>query len=387
MLKVQELRSLLSQIVQPLPAVHADLSNALDLVLAESVLVTEDDPPFDRSAMDGYAVREDAKAGLFQISAETPPGVPASEPPAEGEALRVLTGSALPQGVRVIPQEKTIPGEDQVMIPSIAGPSHVRKRGSALRAGDCLLAAGTQLSPTAIAALASAGKVTPIVHRPPSVAHLTTGREIVPPETQPGPGEIRNSNGPLLRALLTQSGAHLVNQSHVLEDLDSAWEHCRNEGLDEADVLLISGGASVGPHDHSGELLQRLGYELVCQSVNCRPGKPLLVGVRGSQIAFGLPGNPVSHFVTFHLFVKPVLLRLRGAAWPEFQKTTLQSGQIQSDSRETYWPAQRTEQGAHALPWLDSGHLAALLPVNALLRIPPETLPQPGALLEMLPCS
>jgi molybdopterin molybdotransferase len=384
MMTVLELRSRLAQFVQPLPPLPLPLNEALGRFLAQPLLAPSDEPAFDRSAMDGYAVPADSSPGRFRVVAKTQPGEPAAPAPLQGEAVRVLTGSALPPGVRVVMQEDVQIHPDHLLIPSISGPTHVRLRGSALKAGDPLLQG--KLSPAALALLASAGIASPTVHRTPTVAHLTTGREIIPAHAVPGPGQIRDSNGPLIRALVTTSGGSVCFQEHVLEEVAPALELCRQPLVHDADVLLVSGGASVGPHDHSAELLQNLGFDLICQRIDCRPGKPLIAGIRGRQLAFALPGNPVSHFVTFHLFVKPVLRRLLGGPWPEFQRVTLRQGLIEPNPRETFWPARASHEVADALPWLDSGHLAALLPVNALLRIPPNTTPTEGATLEMIPC-
>jgi molybdopterin molybdotransferase len=219
------------------------------------------------------------------------------------------------------------------------------------------------------------------------VFHLTTGSEVVEASVQPGPGQIRNTNAPLIRALLGEEGALWTGSQHAGEDPREALQICRDKEASAADLLLVSGGASGGAHDHTGEVLQALGFEIVCRKVNCRPGKPLLVGIKGGQVAVGLPGNPVSHFVTFHVFVRRLLALLGGLPCAVWKRVSLREGGVlRPDPRETFWPATVDAGGAVALPWLDSGHLGALVGVNALIRVPSGKQPLAGGLVEVLCC-
>jgi molybdopterin molybdotransferase len=153
------------------------------------------------------------------------------------------------------------------------------------------------------------------------------------------------------------------------------------------DLLLISGGSSVGAHDHTGEVLEQLGFETVCRKVNCRPGKPLLIGIRQEQVAVGLPGNPVSHFATFHVFVRQILAGLGALPSAVWKRVPLCNAEaLRPDPRETFWPALLHDSGVDALPWLDSGHLGALVGVNALIRVPGGKQPLAGELVEVLCC-
>jgi molybdopterin molybdotransferase len=190
-----------------------------------------------------------------------------------------------------------------------------------------------------------------------------------------------------MRALVEESGASYTTHHHVDESLSYALLACKDRAIQEADLLFISGGASHGKHDHTAELLERLGFALICRKVNCRPGKPFLLGIRGSQVAIGLPGNPVSHFVTFHLFVRRVIHRLAGWSLPLREEAILTEGTpLQSHERETFWPALLNNCGVTPLPWLDSGDLTALLKVNALIRIPSSTIPSIGSSVEIIRC-
>ena len=387
MLSVDQLRDLINARVAPLAARQVALSEARGLRLAQEVLAPSDEPAFDRSAMDGFAIEIGASTGFFRVVGESLPGGAVPRGVAAGEALRVFTGSALPPGVRVVMQEDTESLGDGVQVRAIGRPTHVRLRGSAVRQGGKVLPEGCLLSPACLAILAAAGVVRPRVTGRPGVAHLTTGTEIIEASREPAPGQIRNTNAPLIQALLEESGASLLAHRHAGEDPREGLAICREDAFELADVLLISGGSSGGAHDHPGEILEALGFESVCRRVSCRPGKPLIIGVKEGRVALGLPGNPLSHFVIFHVFVRHVLSRLAGLPVAAWKKQRLCPGAvIAADSRETFWPAALSEDGVSALLWLDSGHLNALAGVNALIRVPGGEKPLSGEFVEVVSC-
>jgi len=386
-LSVEQLLALLESRVPALADKAVGLDSARGLVLAEDLVAGADEPAFDRSAMDGFAVRGDAAPGVFQVVGECAPGAPVPESIGESEALRVFTGSALPPGVRVVMQEDVVFSGAAVEIPAVGGATHVRLRGSASRAGDVLVAKGAVLTPAVLAILASEGRVRPRVFARPRVAHLTTGSEVVDPCETPAQGQVRNTNSVLVRAMLEECGAVPAGHWHSGEALEESLDVCRRPEFEGADLLLVSGGASGGAHDHTARLLETLGFEIFCRRLDCRPGKPLIVGVRGHQMAMGLPGNPVSHFVTFQVFVRRVLARMAGASAPGFARVPLTGpGVVRQDARETFWPARLSSSGVEPLPWLDSGHLGALARVNALIRVPARTQPVAGNLVEVVVC-
>jgi len=390
MLTVAQLWSIIDAHANPAPPRRVPLGEVAGLVLAGEVRADRDQPAFDRSAMDGYAVAAGALPGTFRLVGEILPGQPAPAAPGIVEALRVFTGSALPAGVRVVMQEDVLAGAKDISIASIGGKDHVRRRGSAARQGDILLSPGVRLGPAEIALLASVGEIEPAVISAPRVVHLTTGSEIVPASQTPGPGEIRDTNGPLVRALVESCGAHYAAHRHVSESVDDALRAASEIRSEEADVLLISGGASVGGHDHTAEVLRRLGFELLCTRVLCRPGKPLIFGVDGRRLAFGLPGNPVSHFAVFHAFVRRALSGLMGLAQPTPLRARLEGGvPLVADARETFWPTRLDFRSAAlcvgAVDWLDSGDLGSLRGVDALIRLPASApAPSQGDAVEVL---
>jgi molybdopterin molybdotransferase len=223
-----------------------------------------------------------------------------------------------------------------------------------------------------LALLASAGCTQPLVNPRLRVVHFTTGDEIVPPEQTPGPGQVRDSNSILIRSLLPKFSCDL-EQAHLPENFEqakSAIGH-RPSVIENSDLLLISGGASVGDKDFTRPLLEWLGFEIVFSQVNIRPGRPLIFGQNGARVAFGLPGNPLSHFVCFHLFVATALEKLTGSEPPKFSRGMLAAKLEEAPNpRETLWPARLDAAGLHPLTWASSGDMTCMAETNALIRVP-----------------
>ncbi len=374
---------------KPLSAARAPLAEAFGRVLRETVYATEDLPTCDRSTRDGYAILQNDSSGFFQVvdtlhAADWKPLQLKS-----GETVRVATGAALPcENLRVVMQEDVERSGDKIKIIQRDNATNVRKRGEEMRAGEAVLQEGTNLNAGAMALLATVGCAQPLVSPRLRVLHFTTGDEIVPPEQTPKPGQIRDSNSILIHGLLQKFPCELA-QSHLRENFEMAKSQMSGfkTQLQNVDVLLISGGASVGDKDFTGELLAHLGFEIVFSRLNIRPGAPLIFGVNGPRIAFGLPGNPVSHFVCFHLFVAAALKRLSGAEPQIFLQDALASKLDEApNSRESFLPARLDASGLHPLKWLSSGDLRCLMETNALIRIPANSSPMDaGTGVDFLP--
>ena len=373
----QALAQIDSLIPQPLEAKSVPIENALHRVLREPAISPEDQPPIDRSSIDGYLVHPDQNKGRVRLFSTYPPGQPAPPLPPLGSAVRILTGSSLPAHGALIMQEDTLltePGFIELLKAPTS--SLVRSKGSHSKKGDTLLSAPHLLQPGSISLLASLGMTQPKVSRLPRVAHLATGAELVDPDKKPALGQIRDSNSILIHSLLASYSADLVWQKRVgdtRELFTQSVEQCLNL---QPDILLLSGASSVGDHDHAFSVLEELGFNILFRTVSVRPGKPLILAQKGSTLAFGLPGNPLSHFVCFHLFVRRALLRLFGLTPTPFLSATLLPGApIKPDSRETWWPCHlQSTQGlltAQPLPWRDSSDLSCLARTNALLRVHP----------------
>ena len=267
--------------------------------------------------MDGFALRAEDTPGTLRVVERTAAGRPASLAVGAGEAIGIATGAVVPEGAdAVIPFEYVVEHDNSVRIDgSVDSGANVRPRGGDVRAGDVVVPAGTPLGPAQIGALAAAGLADVQCGARPRAAVVTTGTELRPPGEPLGPGQVYEANGVMLAAALVGAGASVESLAAVADDRD-AHRAALARGL-EADILVTSGGVSVGPHDLVRGVEAELGVEEVFWRVAVKPGKPVSFGVRGGTLVFGLPGNPVSSLVCFELFVRPAVLALQGAASPE----------------------------------------------------------------------
>jgi molybdopterin molybdotransferase len=304
----------LAAVEQPLPAEDVAVHEALGRVLAEDVAAEHDVPAFANSAMDGFAVRSGPAGRTLAIVGESRAGAPAAVVVGDGEAVRISTGAALPDGADAVLQieRATVDGVRVTLDDDVDPGRNVRPAGDDLRAGATILAAGTRLGAAEIGLAVACGRATVACARAPRVVVLATGDELVAPGSRLGPGQLHETNGLTLAALATQAGAHVV-RSEVVPDTEAATRAAIARALDEVDVLVLSGGVSVGPHDHVKPALEALGVDEVFWRVALRPGRPTWFGTRGRTLVFGLPGNPVSAMVTFLLFARPALAALQGA--------------------------------------------------------------------------
>jgi molybdopterin molybdotransferase len=371
MLSVDQVWSQIDRQVRPLPPVRVPLGESFGRRLAKEILADADMPAFCRSAIDGFALPEGSEPGWFRVIGETKPGMAPFIAPSAGNAVKIFTGSALPEsGIGLVMVEDTVSELDKVMTRAAATGKYVRLRGSQAKRGDVLLPAGAVVNPGTVGLLAFVGASEPLVSPRARVAHLVTGSELVAANSEPPPGFIRDSNSPLIAALLAEAGANRTFHRHVSESVEASVAALKNE---DADLLLISGGASVGAYDGTRETLTRLGFVVHCSKVRCRPGKPLIFATQDTRAAFGLPGNPLSHFVCFHLFVRRAI-DVMSSRSPRRTIFVRNEGEApQPDPRETWWPASIRAEGAQllakAIPWKDSSDLTGLASANALLRI------------------
>ena len=296
----------------PLAAEDVPVGRAAGRVMAEQATAVTDLPPFDSSAMDGFAVRAADTPGRLSVVGQSAAGAPAQQELGAGQAIVISTGAVVPAGAdAVVPVERT---SGEVEVEAVSPGENIRPRGGDARIGDVVVEPGDVLRPAQLGALAAAGIATLRCARRPRVAVLATGTELRAPGEPLAPGEIYESNTVLLTAQLESAGAEVTVLVAVSDDV-RATRTAIERGLDH-DVLVTSGGVSVGPHDLVRGALAELGAEEVFWRVAVKPGKPIAFAVRKGTLVFGLPGNPVSSLVGFELFVRPALLALQGAREP-----------------------------------------------------------------------
>lgn len=366
----------LAPAVQPLgPAV-------LGQVLAEDVSSDLDMPPYDKALMDGYAARSADLAGgraVLAVVDEVLAGQTARRAVCPGEAVRIMTGAPVPAGADVVVMvERTRDlGEGRIEVadkPPRPG-QNIWPQAQEMRRSEVVLPTGAVLRPQEIGLLAAVGRRSVRLYPRPRLAVLSTGDELVEADQVPGPGQIRNSNGPALGALAARAGA-VPDYLGIARDEPEALATLIGKGL-EADVLALSGGVSAGKRDLVPEVLARLGVAGHFHKVEMKPGKPVFFGTRGSTLVFGLPGNPVSAIVCFELFVRPAVRRLAGRAdpGPRTVLARLAEDFAHRSDRPTYHPARLVDgpdgREVRPVPWLGSPDLRGLTRANAFLILPP----------------
>ena len=362
---------------RPLATEDVPLERSAGRVLAEDAFATIDLPPFANSAMDGFAIRAEDVPGTLPVAGRIAAGLPADAPLGPGETMGIATGAVVPAGAdTVVPLEVVVDSGNSVeFFASAIRGSNVRPRGGDLPAGALVVAAGTRLGPAQLGALAAAGVAVARCARRPRVALLTTGSELRQPGTTLAAGQVYEANGVALAAALAAAGAE-VEWLPPVEDDPAAHREALGHGL-QADVLVTSGGVSVGPHDLVRATARELGVEEVFWGVAVRPGKPLAFGVRGATLVFGLPGNPLASLVSAELFVRPALLALQGHAEPRprFEAGELTSSLHRADVRDELVRARALvgEDGTVSLEPLtgqESHMIARAAAATALVLVP-----------------
>lgn len=363
------------------PAVAVELPLALDLAIAEPVVADADSPPFDKSLMDGYAVRTaDLPGGKGRLRrvGEILAGQTPVAPVRAGEAVQIMTGAPVPPGAdAVVMVERTRLEADLVDFDDadLHVGQFIMPRGREYARGEVVLEPGARIRPAEMGLLAAVGCIRPKVYRRPTIAIVSTGDEIVPPDQTPGPGRIRNSNESTIAALAERAGAVVRRLGIAGDDAQSLMERI-GEGL-KSDVLLLSGGVSAGKRDLVPGVLSDLGVRTILHGVAFKPGKPLYFGRKDDSLVFGLPGNPVSVLCCFEVFVQTALRARRRSADPRpcMAPLPLAADFRYSTRRPTYHPAKVAVGPAglvvEPVSWYGSPDLRALTKANALVVFPP----------------
>lgn len=372
LLRVEEAQTRLLALRPPLPSENIPLSHSFGRFTSEDTIALRDQPVAPISAMDGFAIRFLDIPGPWILAGEVAAGAVPAQTLASGEAIRIFTGANLPDGAdTVMVQEDTEIRGDTVFLTG-EGPAslgrHIRARGSDFAAGDCLLGRGMRLTAGALAAAAMGGTGHILVNACPRVAIVTTGNELVPPGQKLEPGQIPDSNGIMLAAMLAAEPAYITPPCHVRDDRQVLSSVLR-ELAQRHDVIVTTGGASVGTHDHVQGAIADAGGTIEFWKIAMRPGKPLLAATLGETIIVGLPGNPSSAFVTAALFLLPLIRHLAGAAdpLPQIQQAWLATPLEQGGMRRDYLRAVVENGILSVLTSQDSGQTLPLAVANALM--------------------
>jgi molybdopterin molybdotransferase len=379
LISVEDAQRIILERAKRLDAERVPIERAAGRVLAEPVAALVDLPPFASSAMDGYALRsEDTRSAPVRLSlvGQIAAGSPANRPLTVGETMAISTGGAVPEGANaVVPLELVEESNDGIDIAeSVAPGANFRPRVSHFPAGETVLEPGTRLGPAQVAALAAAGASEVQCAKRPRVGILVTGSELRQPGEPLAEGEIYESNGPLLATALQLAGAVPAQLGVVADDAEEH-ERAMERALLGFDMLVTSGGASVGPHDLVRTTQAKLRVEELFWGVAVKPGKPIAFGIRRDHLVFNLPGNPVSVLVTFELFVRPAVNALLGVPdpLPDFRRGILAAPVARNPHRDEYVRAttRREEEATvvEPLPGRESHMIARAGRANALVAI------------------
>lgn len=393
MLSIAQAQERILRTVRPRPSELVAIDRALGRYLAADVVARRPLPPYDNSAMDGFAVRIADLPGELRIAGTIAAGHPVADEVAPGHAWRIMTGAPTPEGAdAVVIREDVDDRGDVVAIPqSVSEGQHIRRLGEDVAVGECVVPAGTRLGPGEIGVIAALGHAAISAHQRPRVAIMSTGDELVGVDVTPGPGQIINSNAYALAAQVREAGGVPIANGIAPDRQDDTVAMLRR-GL-QADVFMTSGGVSVGEFDIVRSAFQEVGVELDFWKVAMKPGKPLAFGVADTgTLFFGLPGNPVSSMVVFELFARPALLAMQGATRTErprvrvtltrpYRKRPGRAHLVRARVRRVP-PAESNAESAsgHAYERLEatplskqgSGMISSMVDIDALVEFPAE---------------
>jgi molybdopterin molybdotransferase len=373
-ISTEEALKIISEIDFSAKTEQINFQGSLKRVLAEEIFADSDFPPFNRSAMDGYACRrEDFKEPLSVIE-EIPAGKSPTKVIAPGQCSKIMTGAEVPQGADtvIIKEEITMLEGGRILFTGEKTSSNISFKGEDIQRGEKILDRGIILQPEHLAVLAGVGKTDVKVYKNPSVAILVTGAEVISPEFSPGKGQIRNSNGPQLQAQLEELGI-TANNMGIVTDEKIQIENKLLAAMDAHDLTIVSGGISVGDYDFVPAILKEFGCEILFSQLSSKPGKHTILGRKGNKFILGLPGNPVSSFVQFEILGKTLIYKLAGTDWKPMKLAVSLSDSFgrKNTDRSEIIPVKINKHGeAEFLSYHGSAHIHALCYANALMEIP-----------------
>jgi molybdopterin molybdotransferase len=391
MIPVSHAIALIEQNIMPIGTETAAIAKVIGRVLAEDIVADMDLPPFDRSQMDGFAVRaEDVVAAPvnLRIAGESAAGDGWHGEMQRGEAVRIMTGARVPVGADTVQKVELTSehdfGSDDAettdgtitILESVASDKNIVRQGDEVKRGERIFAAGERINPRMIATLAAFGYANVTVAMSPRVSILTTGSEVVEIEEKPGIDQIRNSNSAMLSALVATAGGQTELRPSAVDELDTIQEAISSAVI-ASDLVVVTGGVSVGKYDLTKRALIDLGAEIFFDRVQLKPGKPAVFARLGNTIIFGLPGNPVSAAATFYLFVRKALLIMQQASQTDLASATAVAGAAMkaAKDRDTYVPvklsfAENARVTATPVKWIGSSDFIGFGRADAFAFIP-----------------
>ncbi len=373
MIRIEEAYRLVTGAVEPMGTEKADIKDSLHRILAEDIISDVDMPPFNKSAMDGYACKEKDLDKPMEIIESIPAGKAPEKKVGNGQCSEIMTGAPVPEGADcVIKIEDTrINEEGMVIFAGKTGSLNIAYKAEDVAKGELLIPKGSFLEPQHIAILASTGYASPLLARKPSVAIISTGDEIVEPDQKPGLSKIRNSNAYQLMAQLTKCGANPEYLGIARDEKEATYELI-SHALKNHEVTILTGGVSMGKYDFIPEVFEELGVEVLFKTIAIQPGKPTLFGKLGNKRIFGLPGNPVSAFNTFELLVRPYLCMSMGgeSGWKVLQLPMGKTYSRKKSERDSFIPVKI--EGGRVFPedYHGSAHIQALINADGFIMIP-----------------
>lgn len=377
MIKFEEAISILESVKATSSSEKVKLPNSLGRVLAEDVLSDIDMPPFNKSAMDGYAIRRQDINNDLEVLGVIKAGETPSVEIQKNQCVKIMTGAIVPPGadcVIIVEETEVLPNK-KVKYKGTYTKSNIAIKAEDIAQGDTVLRKGTIIRPQEIAILATVGCTDVNVYKRPRVAVVSTGDEIVEPDTYPANGKIRNSNAFQLLAQLKKMSVE-ADYRGIVEDTKEAMTAFLEEAMTNYDVVLLTGGISMGDYDYVPEVLQEIGVKLHIQKIAIKPGKPTVFGSKGNAFVFGLPGNPVSSFVIFELFTKAFLYKLMGHTYKPLEMTLpmKEDFKVKNSHRLSWVPVSITDTN-EVLPvsYHGSAHIYALCFAQGIMPVKPGT--------------
>ncbi len=374
MISFEEALSLITSDVLTKDTERVDFRESLHRVLAENVYSDVDMPPFDKAAMDGYACRrEDLGSEMEMLEVIAAGDVPIHKIKS-GTCAKIMTGAMIPEGAdTVIMVEQTRrTDEGRVLFTGEKTRPNIAKKGEDVRTGDLVWHKGMPIQPQHIAILSAVGHTTPLVAKQPRVAVMSTGDELVEPDLFPAKGKIRNSNGFQLAAQV--SNAHCIpNYMGIIPDDETATDQAISKALADNDVVILSGGVSAGDFDFVPKIMRKNGVDILFQKVAVKPGRPTVFGRTKDAYIFGLPGNPVSSFINFEVFIKPLLMAMMGADYKPVEQKLPMAVEFKRKKadRLEFLPVAIDDEGkVTPVSYHGSAHIHAIGLADGLMRIP-----------------